>query len=138
MTTESKRSLESTREQRTLVRGEDEPQVIYVTQPANWGRRILLTVGTLVPAFAGVVLAHYYLLGARRRPAEELIAKIDPGVRWTGIISLIGGASVAFFIKGGVPALQGLIASGILYLALELIYERVAGRSAESTRFVNP
>jgi cytosine permease len=41
----------------------------------------LLTVGTIVPAFAGVVLVHYYVLGARRRPATELIAAIDPGVR---------------------------------------------------------
>jgi cytosine permease len=98
----------------------------------------LLTVGTLVPAFAGVVLVHYYVLGARRHAASELIARIEPGVRWTGIISLVGGAAVAFFIKGGVPALQGLIAAGVLYFALELLYERVLARSAESARFVNP
>jgi cytosine permease len=98
----------------------------------------LLTVGTLVPAFAGVVLVHYYVLGARRRSASELIARIDPGVRWTGIVSLIGGAAVAFFIKAGIPALQGLIAAGIIYAVLELLYERVLARSTESARFVNP
>jgi cytosine permease len=98
----------------------------------------LLTVGTLVPAFAGVVLAHYYLLGARRHSAFELIRQIDPGVRWTGIISLVGGAAVAYFIKGGIPALQGLIAAAVLYVVLEVIYERVLARSPESARFINP
>src|SRR5207237_6020041 len=48
----------------------------------------LLTVGALVPAFAGVVLAHYYVLGARKQTTNELLARIDNGVRWTGIIAL--------------------------------------------------
>jgi cytosine permease len=98
----------------------------------------LSTVGVLVPAFAGVVLAHYYVLGARRRASSELIAEIDPGVRWTGIISLVGGAAVAFFISGGIPALQGLIAAAVLYVVLEMIYQRVVSRSTESARFINP
>jgi hypothetical protein len=55
MTTESKRSLESAREQRTLVRDEGETQIVYVTQPANWGKRLLLTVGTL-----GLVVALFF------------------------------------------------------------------------------
>jgi len=95
----------------------------------------LSTVGIIVPAFAGVLLAHYYVLGARRRATSELIAGIDPGVRWTGIISLVGGAAVAFFISGGIPALQGLIASAVIYTALELLYERVLARETESARF---
>jgi len=98
----------------------------------------LLTVGTIVPAFAGVVLVHYYILGARRRAASVLIAQIEPGVRWTGIISLVGGAAVAFFISGGIPALQGLIAAGVLYGVLELMYERVLARSTAPSRLVNP
>lgn len=98
----------------------------------------LLTVGTLIPAFAGVVLAHYYILGARRRSADELIAQIEPGVRWTGIISLVGGVAVAYFIKAGIPALQGLVAAAILYTVLELVYERVMARATEeSPRLAN-
>ena len=97
----------------------------------------LLTVGTLVPAFAGVVLAHYYILGARRQSANDLIARIEPGVRWTGVISLVGGIAVAFFIKAGIPALQGLIAAAILYTALEMLYARIE-RAAESPRMANP
>ncbi|MCA1644019.1 MAG: cytosine permease [Chloroflexi bacterium] len=98
----------------------------------------LLTVGTLIPAFAGVVLAHYYILGARRRSAAELIAHIEPGVRWTGIISLVGGVAVAYFIKAGIPALQGLVAAAVLYTVLEFVYARVMARAIEeSPRLAN-
>ena len=83
----------------------------------------LLTIGVIIPAYAGVVLAHYYVLGASRRTPEELVARIEPGVRWTGIVSFIVGVAVAYFTNQanfGIPALQGLIVAGLVYTALEM------------------
>jgi Protein of unknown function (DUF4230) len=67
MATGSNGAVESTREQRALTGStevlpartdEDEPQVIYVREPAHWGRRILVfigTVGLIVALFFGLV-----------------------------------------------------------------------------------
>jgi cytosine permease len=92
---------------------------------ANTFLPLLLTIGTIIPAYAGVVLAHYYLRGAMRRSPEEQIANIVPGIRWTAIVSFLVGVAVAYFIKAGIPGLQGLIASGVVYLVLEMAF---AGR----------
>lgn len=86
---------------------------------ANTFLPLLLTIGTIIPAYAGVVLAHYYLRAAMRRRPEELVAEIDPGVRWTAMVAFLIGVAVAFFIKAGIPALQGLVAAGIAYALLE-------------------
>src|SRR5260221_3898280 len=41
---------------------------------ANTFLPFLLTIGVIIPAYAGVVLAHYYVLGARTRTPEALVA----------------------------------------------------------------
>jgi cytosine permease len=82
----------------------------------------LLTIGVIIPAYAGVVLAHYYLLGARQRTPEQLVSGIVPGVRWTGIASFVVGVAVAYISNRmtiGIPALQGLVVAGLVYTALE-------------------
>jgi purine-cytosine permease-like protein len=90
---------------------------------------LLLTIGTIIPAYAGVVLAHYYLRGAIRRQPEELVAGTIPGC-WTAMVAFLIGVAVAFFIKAGVPALQGLIAAGIAYAILEWVMTARRARSA--------
>jgi cytosine permease len=89
---------------------------------ANTFLPFLLTIGVIIPAYAGVVLAHYYLLGARSRTPEALVAGIEPGVRWTGMVAFVVGVAVAYLtnrITLGIPALQGLIVAGLVYTALE-------------------
>ena len=69
------------------------------------------------------MLAHYYVLGASRRTPEQLVSRIEPGVRWTGIAAFIVGVVVAYFTNRaniGIPALQGLIVAGLVYTALEM------------------
>jgi len=95
---------------------------------ANTFLPFLLTIGTIIPAYAGVVLAHYYLLGALRRNSRELVAGIDPGFRWTAIVALLVGIAVAYFFKSGIPALQGLFTSAVVYAVLEWV---VARRTAQ-------
>ena len=90
---------------------------------ANTFLPFLLTIGVIIPAYAGVVLAHYYLLGASRRTPEELVSKIEGGIRWTGIVAFIVGVAVAYFTNSaniGIPALQGLVVAGLVYTALEM------------------
>jgi cytosine permease len=97
---------------------------------ANTFLPFLLTIGVIIPAYAGVVLAHYYLLGARSRTPESLVAGIEPGVRWTGMVAFVVGVVVAYFTNRmtfGIPALQGLIVAGLVYTALEYA---TAGRTA--------
>jgi cytosine permease len=89
---------------------------------ANTFLPFLLTIGVIIPAYAGVVLAHYYLLGARSRTPEALVAGIEPGVRWTGMVAFVVGVAVAYLTNRmtfGIPALQGLIVAGLVYTALE-------------------
>lgn len=90
---------------------------------ANTFLPFLLTIGVIIPAYAGVVLAHYYVLGASRRTPEELVSKIEPGVRWTGLVSFVVGVAVAYVsnrMNIGIPALQGLVVAGLVYTALEM------------------
>jgi cytosine permease len=97
---------------------------------ANTFLPFLLTIGVIIPAYAGVVLAHYYILGASRRTPEELVARIEPGIRWTGIVSFVVGVAVAYFTNQaniGIPALQGLVIAGLVYTALEIGLGRRAG-----------
>lgn len=94
---------------------------------ANTFLPFLLTIGVIIPAYAGVVLAHYYLLGARSKTPEALVAGIEPGVRWTGMVSFVVGVAVAYITNRaniGLPALQGLIVAGLLYTALEYGFSR--------------
>jgi cytosine permease len=106
---------------------------------ANTFLPFLLTIGVIIPAYAGVVLAHYYLLGARSRTAEALVAGIEPGIRWTGIASFLVGVVVAYVTNKmtlGIPALQGLIVAGLVYTALEYAVARrpAAGAASATTR----
>lgn len=94
---------------------------------ANTFLPFLLTIGVIIPAYAGVVLAHYYVLGANRRSPEELVAGIQSGVRWTGIASFLVGVAVAYVtnrVNIGIPALQGLLVAGLVYTALEMTLGR--------------
>jgi cytosine permease len=89
---------------------------------ANTFLPFLLTIGVIIPAYAGVVLAHYYLLGARSRTPEALVAGIEPGIRWTGMVAFVVGVVIAYITNRmtfGIPALQGLIVAGLVYTALE-------------------
>ena len=103
---------------------------------ANTFLPFLLTIGVIIPAYAGVVLAHYYVLGARNRTPEQLVAGIEPGVRWTGLVSFLVGVAVAYFsnnVNLGIPALQGLIAAGLVYYALEVFVTRRSPRESAVT-----
>jgi cytosine permease len=94
---------------------------------ANTFLPFLLTIGVIIPAYAGVVLAHYYLLGARSRTPEALVAGIEPGVRWTGMLAFVVGVVIAYITNRmtfGIPALQGLIVAGLVYTALEYATKR--------------
>jgi cytosine permease len=106
---------------------------------ANTFLPFLLTIGVIIPAYAGVVLAHYYLLGARTRTPEALVAGIEPGIRWTGIVSFLVGVAVAYLSNRanfGIPALQGLVLAGLVYTALEYALARrpAAGAARAATR----
>jgi cytosine permease len=104
---------------------------------ANTFLPFLLTIGVIIPAYAGVVLAHYYVLGARSRTPEELVAGIQPGLRWSGIAAFIVGVIVAYFSNRaniGIPALQGLIVSGLVYTAVEMgVGRRTAAPAAAAS-----
>jgi cytosine permease len=94
---------------------------------ANTFLPFLLTIGVIIPAYAGVVLAHYYLLGARRQTPEALVQGIEPGIRWTGMVAFLLGVVVAYVsnqMTVGIPALQGLIVAGLVYTALEYAMAR--------------
>jgi cytosine permease len=94
---------------------------------ANTFLPFLLTIGVIIPAYAGVVLAHYYLLGARRHTPEALVQGIEPGIRWTGMVAFLLGVVVAYVSNQmtlGIPALQGLIVAGLVYTALEYAMTR--------------
>jgi cytosine permease len=102
---------------------------------ANTFLPFLLTIGVIIPAYAGVVLAHYYLLGARSRTPEALVAGIEPGIRWTGMVSFVIGVAVAYVsnqLTFGIPALQGLVVAGLVYTGLEYALGRRSTAAATS------
>ncbi|MFI7066764.1 cytosine permease [Kribbella sp. NPDC050124] len=80
---------------------------------------LLLVVATVVPPFAGVLVAHMSIVSRRQPPTEML--STAPSVRWSALVAWGGSAwaakQVAFLLN---DAIEGLLLGVASYLLLSL------------------
>jgi cytosine permease len=84
----------------------------------------LSIIGTVTPPFAGILLAHFFLLGGLRTPAGSLLAAA-PVVRWSALVAWVVTSVTMYYWAPPLKPLVGLVLCAALYV----IAERVAGRT---------
>lgn len=82
---------------------------------------VFLTV-TMTP-FAGVMLGHYYLTGFINKPYQEMLHHTSAGFRWIAFAAWVVGILVVKYYTKGLPAVQGMIASAVVYWILFQLFE---------------
>lgn len=92
----------------------------------------LLIIATVAPPFAGVVIAHFWVLRAGRdwRIVDDVAAA---GLRWTALVSWVVAGVLAYMTRTTfIPALTGLLTALVLYTVLEFAIGR-SGRRQVTT-----
>jgi cytosine permease len=80
----------------------------------------LLIIAVVTPPFAGVVIAHYWVLGHIRRTGEPVAAV--PTVRPVALLSWVGTSVVAYYVALPVEPLAALLIAGTAYSVLALAF----------------
>jgi cytosine permease len=91
----------------------------------------LQVIGLVTPPFAGVLIAHFFVLGGVRRSTEELV-RTTPTVRIEALVAWIGASLVTYYTDIFVDAITGLVLGGIFYSVLILV-RRSLSSSADIT-----
>ncbi|WP_235667765.1 cytosine permease [Candidatus Williamhamiltonella defendens] len=85
----------------------------------------LLLLGVMFPPVAGVMLCDYWLLKTHRVKLDESLrqqqlpdSKILPAVGWNGVIACLAGILTGLMIQMGIPSLNSLLVSIMVYALL--------------------
>lgn len=93
---------------------------------------ILNLLGTVIPPLAGIEISDFYILkrGKYTKFEDAKFCKWNPFV-W---IAWVIAAAAAFLIPVGLPAINGMLIGGLLYIALmkSTNYQVVCGKSSEN------
>lgn len=80
-------------------------------------------IGVVVPPFAGVLLAHFWVLERHMDP-QRLLGNL-PSVRWEAVACWVVGALIARYADFlQADAIEGLVAGFVLYAVLGLLTQR--------------
>ena len=83
-------------------------------------------IGTLMPPFAGILIAHFWII---HRDKEKVF--MPSGFRWTALISWIAAIIVAMFSNVEVPAIIGSLAGIVIYAVLGSIFKEKENQDGE-------
>lgn len=98
----------------------------------------VLFIGIAATPIAGVYIADYFIVNRRRYKLRDLSAR--PRIGYSAILAWLGGSAISFIASkqyvtlSAVPALDGLIAAFVLYLALQLGSSRFGSHSETKRR----
>ncbi len=97
--------------------------------------KFLAAIGVVVPPFAGLLIAHFWVL-QRRTPAARVLQNV-PAVRWEAVACWIAASLIAYYADFLlVNAIEGLVTGFVLYALVGLAIGRVRGgtsaRAADS------
>jgi cytosine permease len=84
----------------------------------------LRIIGLVAPPFAGVVIAHFWVLGRIRRTGEQLVTEA-PGVRVEALVAWLAASVVTGLVDWFIDAIVGLLLGGLFYLGLALVLDMV-------------
>ena len=74
-----------------------------------------------IPPVAGVMIADYWIL----KKGDPSAWKETPGVNWLGVVALVAGVAVALLLPVGIPTINGVLTSMVLFVVLSLAYQKV-------------
>jgi len=90
--------------------------------------RFLSVIAVVVPPFAGLLIAHFWVV---QRRAEDALRNL-PAVRWEAIACWVAASLLAYYAEFLlVNAIEGLVAGFVLYALAGLALRRTgSGRTA--------
>ncbi len=80
----------------------------------------LRIIAVVTPPFAGVVIAHYWVLGHIRQTGQDLVEAI-PAIRPLALLSWVGTSVTAHYVDLPVEPLAALLIGGAAYAALSFL-----------------
>ncbi len=91
----------------------------------------LQIIGLVTPPFAGVVIAHFWVLGRLRRSGAELLEEA-PAVRAEALVAWLAASLVTYFSTWFIDAIVGLVLGGAFYVALTALFAPLRRRAGEA------
>lgn len=88
-------------------------------------------VATVTPPFAGIFIAHFYLLGHLRDHREDWASALAP-VRWSALVAWAAASGVMYLADVPLAPVAGLVLGGGLYGVLAAVAGRRRSRSAST------
>jgi cytosine permease len=92
----------------------------------------LSIIGTVTPPFAGILLAHFFVLGGLRTPAGSLLAAA-PVVRWSALVAWVITSVTMYYWAPPLKPVVGLVLCAVLYVVAELVAGRAQSRGRVGT-----
>ena len=86
----------------------------------------LTLLGTTLPSIGAIILADFFILRRGKYPAFETMK--FKAVNWIAIAAWVGGIVVANVLPG-IPPINGILGSGVLYVVGMIIAEKYAVKS---------
>lgn len=93
--------------------------------------RFLQIIATVTPPFAGILIAHFWVLGGIRREAGTLLEGL-PGVRVEALVAWAVASVTMYLTDLFITPVTGVVLGGLLYTVLALIGDRT--RAARPAR----
>jgi cytosine permease len=95
-------------------------------------QEFLLIIATVTPPFAGIFLAHFYLLGHLREARSQQLADA-PTVRWSALVAWAVTSLAVYFTDVPLEPVTGLLGGGLLYALLSVAASRATARGKSNT-----
>ena len=86
----------------------------------------LTILGSTLPSIGAIILFDFFILRKGKYQAFETMK--FKAVNWIAIVSWIGGVAIANLLPG-IPPVNGIIGTGVLYLIGMVIAEKAAAKS---------
>lgn len=98
----------------------------FAQQFLSW----LQIIATVTPPFAGILIAHFWVLGGIRRPIERQLEEL-PAIRFEALAAWLLASLFNYYVKFFIPPITGLVVGGLLYVVFVFITQRASvGRAA--------
>ena len=84
-------------------------------------------IGTVMPPFAGIIIAHFWII---HRDKKKVF--MPSGFRWTAFVSWILAVVIAKVSNVTIPAIIGLLSAIVIYAIIGLIFKNKESTKGET------
>ncbi|GER67725.1 cytosine permease [Weizmannia acidilactici] len=102
--------------------------ILSVMGILNRFTEFLVFLGVLVPPVAGIMVMDYFVLKTHKKELDEsrkkgALPESEEKINPVTMIAWVAGFAVGYFVKAGIPSINSLLASAVVYLAGVLIMQ---------------